>query len=86
MISESRKALILALADGYGDAFPFIHGLERAKRREEIYSYLIKQKITGKKLVTYFEERRFSMLQVIADVLTQIDRKKKEAIIAGVDL
>lgn len=86
MISDTRKALILALADGHGDAFPFIHGLERAKRREEIYSWLIGQKITGKMLVTYFEERRFSMLQVIADVLTQIDRKKKEQIIAGVDL
>ena len=85
-ISEHRKALILSLADGHGDAFPFIHGLEKAKRREEIYSWLIGQKITGKKLVTFFEERKFSMLQVMSDVLTQVDRKKKEAIIAGVDL
>jgi hypothetical protein len=86
MITEHRKALILALADGHGDAFPFIHGLEKAKRREEIYAWLIGQKITGKKLVTFFEERKFSMLQVMSDVLTQVDRKKKEAIIAGVDL
>ena len=49
-------------------------------------SWLIGQKITGKKLVTFFEERKFSMLQVMADVLTQVDKKKKEAIIAGVDL
>jgi hypothetical protein len=86
LISERRKALILALADGYPGAFPFIHSLERATRRDEIYSWLISQKITGKKFVAYFEERKFSLLQVMADVLSKIDRKKKEAIIAGEDL
>ncbi len=85
-ITEHRRNLILALADGCGDAFPFIHSLEKAKRREEIYQWLIRQKITGKNLVAYFAERKFSLLQVMSDVLTQIDRKKKEAIIAGVDL
>ena len=85
-ISEARKNLILAVADNYGDAFPFLHSLEKAKRREEIYSWFLRNKITGKKFVTYFEERRYSLLQVMADVLTEIDRKKKEAIIAGVDL
>jgi len=85
-ISEARKNLILAVADNYGDAFPFLHSLEKAKRREEIYSWFLRNKITGKKFVTYFEERRYSLLQVMADVLTDIDRKKKEAIIAGVDL
>jgi hypothetical protein len=85
-ITDQRKNLILAVADGHGDAFPLIHSLEKATRREEIYSYFIKQRITGKKLVTYFAERKFSLLQVMSDVLTEIDRKKKEAIIAGVDL
>ena len=85
-ISEHRKNLILALADNHADCFPFIHLLERATRREEIYAYFIRQRITGKKFVTYFAERKFSLLQVMSDVLTQIDRKKKEAIVAGVDL
>jgi len=86
MITEDRRNLILAVADGHGDAFPFLHSLEKAKRREEIYSYFVRQKITGKKFVAYFAERKFSLLQVMSDVLTEIDRKKKEAIIAGVDL
>lgn len=86
LITEDRRNLILAVADGHGDAFPFLHSLEKAKRREEIYSYFVRQKITGKKFVTYFAERKFSLLQVMSDVLTEIDRKKKEAIIAGVDL
>ncbi|NBW80042.1 MAG: hypothetical protein EBR27_13730 [Betaproteobacteria bacterium] len=86
MISDQRKALILALADNHGDAFPFIHSLEKAKRRDEIYQWFINQRITGKNFVAFFAERRFSLLQVIADVLTKIDRKKKEAIIAGVDV
>ncbi len=85
-ITEHRRNLILALADGCGDAFPFIHSLEKAKRRDEIYQWFINQRITGKNFVAFFAERRFSLLQVIADVLTKIDRKKKEAIIAGVDL
>ena len=85
-ITEHRRNLILAIADNYPDAFPFIHSLEKAKRREEIYSWFVRNKITGKNFVAFFAERRFSLLQVMADVLTQIDRKKKEAIIAGVDL
>lgn len=86
MITEERRNLILAVADGCGDAFPYLHSLEKAKRREEVYRYFLRQKITGTKLVTYFAERRFSLLQVLSDVLTEIDRKKKEAIIAGEDM
>lgn len=86
MITEDRRNLILAVADGCGDAFPYLHSLEKAKRREEVYRYFLRQKITGTKLVTYFAERRFSLLQVLSDVLTEIDRKKKEAIIAGEDM
>ena len=86
MITEKRKALILALADGHGDAFPLIHSLEKAKRREDIYSWFVSNKITGKRFVTFFQERKYSLLQVMADVLTQLDRKKKEAIIAGEDM
>ena len=85
-MTEKRRFLIMALADNHPDAFPFIHSLEKAKRREEIYSWFLRQKITGKNFVAFFAERRFSLLQVMADVLTQIDRKKKEAIIAGVDV
>ena len=85
-ITEHRRNLILAIADNHPDAFPFIHSLEKAKRREEIYSWFVRNKITGKNFVAFFAERRFSLLQVMADVLTQIDRKKKEAIIAGVDM
>lgn len=85
-MTEARRNLILAVADGHGDAFPFLHSLEKAKRREEIYSYFIRQRITGKKFVDFFAERRYSLLQVMADVLTELDKKKKEAIIAGVDV
>lgn len=86
LISEARKALILALADDCADAFPLIHSLEKAKRREDIYRWFISNKITGKRFVTYFQERKYSLLQVMADVLTQLNRKKKEAIIAGEDM
>jgi hypothetical protein len=86
VISEARKHLILAVADGCSEAFPLLHSLEKAKRREEIYSYLLREKITGRRFVTFFQERRYSLLQVMSDVLTAIDRKKKEALIAGVDL
>ena len=86
MISDQRKALILALADGHGDAFPLIHSLEKAKRREDIYRWFVANKITGKRFVIFFQERKYSLLQVMADVLTQINGKKKEAIIAGEDM
>jgi hypothetical protein len=85
-MTEKRRNLILALADGCPEAFPFIYQIEKAKRREEVYSYLVRQRITGRRFISFFEERKFSLLQVLADCLSAIDRKKKEAIIAGVDL
>ncbi len=86
MITENRKRMILAIADGCSDAFPLLHSLEKAKRREDIYSYFLQNKITGQKFVYYFAERKYSLLQVMADVLTVLNKKKKEAIIAGEDM
>ena len=86
MITERRKNLILAISDGNGDVFPFIHQLESAARREEVYQWFLKNKITGAKFIAFFAERRFSKLKVLKDVLTAIDGKQKEAIIGGVDI
>lgn len=78
--------LILKLADGYADAFPWIHQLERSNRREQIYAWFIKNKITGKNFIAYIAERRYSLLAVIKSVLSEIDRKKKEELYGGIDL
>jgi hypothetical protein len=84
--TENRKNLILTLADGCSEAFPFIHKLESFVRREEIYLWLIKNKIVGKRLLHFFFENHGSLLRVVKCVLTEIDKKKKEQIISGVDM
>ena len=76
--TEHRKNLIFMLADGHAEAFPFIHQLESFVRREEIYLWLIRNRITGKKLLQFFYERNGSLLKVAQYVLSEIDRKKKE--------
>lgn len=85
-ITEHRRMMILELADGYPSAFPFIHRLESFVRREEIYTYFLRNRIKGERLVTYFYERNGSLLRVVKDVLSEIDRKRMEQVIAGKDM
>lgn len=84
--TEHRKNLIFTLADGCSETFPFIHKLESFVRREEIYLWFIKNKIVGQRLLHFFFEHNGSLLKVVQYVLTDIDRKKKEQIIAGRDM
>jgi len=85
-MTERRRQMILELADGFPSAFPFIHKLESFVRREEIYSYFLRNRIKGEKLVTFFFERNGSLLRVAKDVLSEIDRKRMEQVIAGKDM
>lgn len=84
--TEHRKNLIFTLADGCSEAFPFIHKLDSFVRREEIYFWLIKNNIKGKRLLDFFYENNGSLLRVAKYVLSEIDRKKKEQILAGRDM
>lgn len=85
-ITPRRKQLILELADGYSSAFPFIYKLEFFVRREEMYSYLISNNIKGKKLCEFFFENNNSVIMISKRILTAIDGKQKEQIIAGKDM
>jgi len=50
-----------------------------------IYAWFIRNKITGAKFYTFFQERNFSVLKVLKYVLSDIEGFKKTEIIAGTD-
>jgi hypothetical protein len=85
-IDEHRKKMILALAGGDHRTLSLIHSLEKLKSREMVYRWFIRNKITGEKLYSFFEERRFSWLQVAKDVLKRVEKQDTGPILVGRDL
>lgn len=85
-MTEKRKLLILMISDGVHDALPLIHTLEQYFRREEIYLWLVNNKVIGKTFITFFQENNYSHLRVAKYVISKIDRKKKTSIIVGKDI
>lgn len=73
MMTEAHRALIFMVAADDSRAFPFLHSLEQLKRRDDIYSWLIKNKITGTRFVEFMIERRGSLVAVHRDILKRID-------------
>jgi len=50
-ITNSRRGLILELADGYEDALRIIHVLESFNHREDLYRWLLRRGVKGADLV-----------------------------------
>lgn len=84
-MTNNHIELVKRLADGNPQAFPFIYSLEKAARRDEIYQYLIHNQITGGKFVSFCLERRSSPMRIIKDVLSKLNKEKKETLYWGKD-
>lgn len=78
--------MILKLAGGDHRTLSLIYSLEPLKAREMIYRWLIRNGITGEKLFVFFEERRFSWLQVAKEVLSRVEKQDSRPILVGRDL
>jgi hypothetical protein len=85
MITPERRKIILELMADDPKTLPLIHSMERVVRRDDIYRYLIRNKITGLKLWDFFKEHHFSWLRVTQFVLARLDQESKQ-IIAGRDV
>jgi hypothetical protein len=85
-IDSHRRKLIFALAGGDHRTLVLIHSLEKLKKREMVYRWFIRNKITGEKLYTFFEERRFSWLQVAKEVISRLEKQDASPIFVGKDL
>jgi hypothetical protein len=85
--TRDRKMMILKLVEGdiQSPCLPVIYALERMPRREQIYTWFLKNKLTGRHLSEFFKNHDYSWLRVANFVLTKIDKQSKP-IIAGKDV
>jgi hypothetical protein len=85
-ISEERRRLILQLIGDDTRNFPLVYPLERLMKREEIYRWLIRNRITGKKFYDFCHEKAFSWNRVAKAVLSKIEKEKVTTLYVGKDV
>jgi hypothetical protein len=85
-ITEEHRRLVLELAGGDFRTLNLIHSMERLAHRDTIYRWLIRNGITGEKLYTFFQERRFSWNAVAKEVISRIEKADKRPLIMGKDV
>ena len=85
-MSDEHRRLVIKLAGGDARTFPLIHSMEHLPRRDIIYRWLFRNGITGEKLFSFFEERKFSWASVASDVLKRVEKVDKRPLIMGKDV
>jgi hypothetical protein len=85
-VTERRRYLIQSIIDGYSDNLVLVHQLDHFKERELIYSWLINNKITGKKFFFFCKDFGFGKVSIAEYILTKIYKMKKKGIFIGKDL
>jgi hypothetical protein len=82
----SHKQALLQIIDNDYRVPPLIYSFELCYRRLEVYRWLIKNGVTGKKFIEFYAQFNNSYLRCLKFILSKIDGVKKETIIAGKDL
>jgi len=85
-MNDYRRRLIFQLASGYEEALIIIHSLECLKRRDEIYRWLIRNDVTGQKLIDFAKEHKYSWNRMGKFVLGKIEKEKPKALYVGRDV
>lgn len=85
-IPDEHRRLVLTLAGGDHRTLALIHSMERLKHRDAIYRWMIQNNITGEKLYTFFQERRFSWNAVAKEVISRMEKAQKRPLIMGKDV
>lgn len=85
-ITPYRKELILRVADGDFRVMTFIHQLEYTYKREEIYRWLIRHKITGNNFYNFWLYHGSSFIRVVKYILRQIHDENLTELRVGRDL
>ena len=76
-MTESRRGIILAIASGDLRTLPYLHLLDGNERRDQIFSWLLKNGIKGKKLYDFFQEHSGSYAEVIKKILSGVESDKR---------
>jgi hypothetical protein len=84
-VTDERRLLILEICQGSLDVAQHVYPLEQFKLRTEIYRYLIKNKITGAKFLSFCNDFRFSSLRYGNELRKRV-LKERESSLHAIDL
>lgn len=85
-MNEIRRQMMLKIADGNMSTLPILYHADRLRRCDEVLQYLLKNKLTGNQLLSYFQEQNSSILNLLSDILRRVDKERqKQKILAGKD-
>lgn len=89
-MNPRRRALMFRVMDGRPDVLPYLHFLDRFVRCDDILSWLIENRLTGKQFLSWSKELfGVSMLKMAAFVLSRLEKqtgKTKRPVIVGKDV
>lgn len=77
-MEPKHREQILRIVDGEQAALPIMFHAMKLRQREGILSYLIGNKITGKRLLSYYEQQNGSILNLLADIIRRADKEKRK--------
>lgn len=87
-MTPRERELIFKLMDGVASdkMLYVVYHLSNLKRAMDVYSWLVRHKMTGATLMDFFSrECNGQVLEVARRVLSQVEGEKKTAIVHGVD-
>ena len=77
-MQERRRAKMLTILEDRGELLPFLYQVDRLKRCDDILDYLLRNNLTGKRLLAYYQEQNRSFLHLMADILRRVDKLKSK--------
>lgn len=84
-MSDRVRYLILQCVDTKQSLLPLMYNIYHFSRHEEVLSYLVRQKITGDKLLTFQREFNNSVFEMVKYIVEKIDHREKHTIQYGLD-
>jgi hypothetical protein len=85
-MQERRRQNLLRVIDGCQEAVGIAFHINNLKHCDSILNYMIKEKITGKKVIDLYLSQDSSVINFCAEIIRRANRqRKKEKIYAGKD-
>jgi len=85
-MTPQRRDLMLQVMNGEPQALHYLHHLNFYTRCDDILSWLIKSRLTGKEFIQWSRfSFRDSMLNMSKHILSRIEKTDKNSILYGID-
>lgn len=77
-MNDFERGQILCISDDIKEALPYLHFVYNTKRSSEYFSYLIKNRLTGKRFMDFVKGPcKNSMLDLLAYLILKTERNKE---------